>query len=125
MTPPGIEITTQLGWKTSSDTQNATVLVYDHLTLIHKVQGVAIAKGKAIIKDLRNVVPGHNYRIVILVPYYLPRQMIAVLKPDTTQILLPRLYPADFNQDGTLTTADIFALVTLQPNFIASLFAGN
>ncbi|MEK7532885.1 MAG: hypothetical protein AAB542_00455, partial [Patescibacteria group bacterium] len=123
--PPSIEVRTQFGWKADSNTTSATVLVYDHLTLIHKVQGVAITHGKAVVNDLRNVIPGNTYRVVVLVPYYLPRQTIATLKPDTTPIHMPRLYPVDFNQDGSLTLTDFFALLKLQPNFIASLFAGN
>ena len=98
--PPSIEVRTQFGWKADSNTTSATVLVYDHLTLIHKVQGVAITHGKAVVNDLRNVIPGNTYRVVVLVPYYLPRQTIATLKPDTTPIHMPRLYPVDFNQDG-------------------------
>lgn len=123
--PPSIEISAQFGWKSDSTTANATVLLYDHLTLIHKVQGVTITHGKATVKELRNVIPGNTYRVVVLVPYYLPRQTISALRPDTTPIRMPRLYPVDFNQDGTLTGADVLALLKLQPNFIASLFAGN
>lgn len=123
--PPSIKISTQFGWKSDSSTSNATVLLYDHLTLIHKVQGVSINHGKATVKELRNVIPGNTYRVVVLVPYYLPRQTIVALKSDTTEIRMPRLYPVDFNQDGMLTGADFLALLKLQPNFIASLFAGN
>ncbi len=123
--PPSIEISAQFGWRADSNTTNATVLVYDHLTLIHKVQGVSITHGMAVVKDLRNVIPGNTYRVVVLVPYYLPRQTISALKPDTTRVRMPRFYPADFNQDGSLTMDDFFAVLKLQPNFTASLFAGN
>lgn len=123
--PPSIEISAQFGWRTDSNTTNATVLVYDHLTLIHKVQGVSITHGMAEVEDLRNVIPGNTYRVVVLVPYYLPRQTISALKPDTTLVRMPRFYPADFNRDGALTMDDFFALLKLQPNFTASLFAGN
>lgn len=120
--PPSIEISIQLGWRTDNDVSNATVLIYDHLTPIHKVPGVTIVNGKTTIGELRNVVPGNNYRVVVLVPFYLPRQEIVALRGDTTQIRFPRFYPLDFNKDGAMTTLDLFALVKLPPNFIISLF---
>ena len=120
--PPSISLTIQMGWRKDNATSNATVLVYDHNALIHKIPGVQVTGGKAVIGDLRNVVPGNNYRVVVLVPYYLPRQLIVPLAADTTHVAMPRLFPLDFDQDGALTAADLFALIKLQPNFIASLF---
>jgi hypothetical protein len=122
--PPSIDINIQLGWRPDNSAPSATVLIYDNLTLIHKVQGVSFTEGKATIKELRNVVPGNKYRVVVLVPYYLPQQHITTLKADTTTVTVPRLLPFDFNQDGTLTLGDIPALLSLQPNFIAALFVG-
>lgn len=122
--PPSVNISIQLGWRPDNTAANATVLIYDNLTLIHKVQGVSFAAGKATVNELRNVVPGNKYRIVVLVPYYLPQQHIATLKSDTTTVTLPRLLPLDFNQDGTLSLADLPALLSLQPNFITALFVG-
>lgn len=119
--PPSIDISIQLGWRTDNDVSNATVLIYDHLTPIHKVPGVSILNGKATIGELRNVVPGNNYRVVVLVPYYLPRQIIVSLKGDTTSIRMPRFYPLDFNKDGAVTTLDFFALLRLAPNIVTSL----
>jgi len=125
VSPPSVSMTLQLGWRVDSGTPNATVLIYDHHSLIHKVQGVAFVNGKATIGDLRNVVPGNTYRVVVLVPYYLPRQYIVKLAADTTMVRMPRLYPLDFDQDGAFTATDILALLKLQPNFIISLFVGH
>ncbi len=122
--PPSISVSVQLGWRSDNNTSNATVLVYDHLALIHKVQGVVVKDGKSTISELRNVVPGNKYRVVVLVPFYLPRQSITELQSHVTPVTLPRLYPVDFNQDGAMSTSDFFALLKLQPNFIASLFIG-
>ena len=122
--PPAISIRIKLGWRKENNVPNATVLIYDHLTLIHKVAGVRFVDGKATVGELRNVVPGQPYRVVVLVPYYLPRQRINVLNKDTTDVAMPRLYPLDLDQDGALTLGDVVAVVKLQPNFIASLFVG-
>ncbi len=123
--PPAVSVRIQLGWRRDNNVSNATVLIYDHLTLIHKVQGVGFDNGKATIRELRNVVPGTTYRAVVLVPYYLPRQSIGVLGKDVTNITMPRLYPLDFNQDGAFTVSDFVTVLKLQPNFITSLFVGR
>jgi len=122
--PPSITIQAHLGWRTTNDTSNATILIYDNNALIHKVQGVPFKNGKAVVGELRNVVPGNKYRIVSLVPYYLPSQRISTVKADGTLVDLPRFYPLDFDLDGALTIKDLFAVVKLQPNFITSLFIG-
>jgi len=123
--PPSVTLNVQLGWRTNNDISNATVLVYDNLTLIHKVVGLSLENGKATIRDLRNVMPGQKYRIVVLVPYYLPRQKISELNADTTTISVPRFYPLDFDHDGALSPKDVIALLKLQPHFIRSLFVGQ
>ncbi|MBI5018663.1 hypothetical protein HZB58_00080 [Candidatus Gottesmanbacteria bacterium] len=120
--PPSVTVRLNLGWRNDSSASNATVLVYDNLALIHKIQGVTFKNGTATVGELRNVVPGNKYRIVTLVPYYLPTQSISVLKPDTTIIDMPKALPLDFDRDGALSFGDILAVVKLQPNFIMSLF---
>ncbi len=122
--PPSIDLSIQLGWKTESSSSNATVLIYDQHALLHKVPGVSFNAGRATIRDLHNVIPGNKYRIVVLVPYYLPQQYITTLQSETTKVRVPRLYPLDYNQDGKLSFKDVFAVVKMQPNFITSLFIG-
>lgn len=122
--PPSIDLSIQLGWKTDSSSSNATVLIYDQHALLHKVPGVLFKAGKATIRDLHNVIPGNKYRIVVLVPYYLPQQYITTLQSETTKVRVPRLYPLDYNQDGKLSFKDVMAVVKMQPNFITSLFIG-
>lgn len=120
--PPAIDISVQLGWRTDNTQSEATVLVYEHDTIIHKVHGVTLKDGKAHIDDLHNVVPNQTYRVVVLVPYYLPRQQILTLHENLTSIEMPRMFPFDFNLDGALTLKDVWAAVKLKPNFISSLF---
>ena len=122
--PPSMTIAAQLGWRTESATTNATVLVYDHLSLIHKIQGVTLKGGKAEVGELRNVVPNNKYRVVVLVPYYLPVQRITEIQAKGTIVRMPKALPLDFDRDGALTLGDGIAVLKLQPNFILSLFVG-
>ncbi len=123
--PPSITISLQLGWRAENTAINATVLIYDHQTLIHKFQGVAFKGGQATVEELRNVLPSNTYRVVVLVPYYLPRQFILPIEKEGTSVRMPRMYPLDFNQDGTFNPLDFLSLVKMQPNFVVGLFTGR
>jgi hypothetical protein len=122
--PPSVSLTTHLGWRSGNNAKDVTVLVYDGATLLHKFNGLTLSGGRLTVDGLRNVVPGQKYRVVILVPYYLPRQVIATLSNGTTAISMPRLYPFDFDQDGAFTYKDIFTLLRIHPGQVLSLFVG-
>ena len=120
--PPSLSLDVQLGWKNRSNTKEATVLIYDKDELIHKIHGVSIENGIGIVSDLTNVIPNNSYRIVLLVPQYLPRQSIETIKAEGSTILMPRMYPVDFNGDGAFTIADLFIMLSLPPRDILRLF---
>lgn len=122
--PPSAKVSMQLGWRTINNAKDVTVLVYDHNTLLHKIQGLDMKGGDVTIKDLRNIVPGNSYRVVALVPYYLPRQTIVKLGKDETTVKMPRLYPLDFNNDGHWSLQDLWTMFQMRPNQIFALFAG-
>jgi hypothetical protein len=113
--PPSIELAVQLGWRRTSEAPDVTILVYDDATLLHKFTGLEIKGGKVKAAGLTNIIPTRSYRVVVLVPYYLPRQTVAALGAQETTITMRRLYPFDFNGDGALTLKDIPALLTTQP----------
>lgn len=113
--PPSVTVRTGLGWRTQNTTQNVTVLVYDKNTLIEKFTGLTMTAGQVTAAGVRNIIPGNSYRVVIVVPGYLPRQVIGVLTDKTTVVSAKRLLPLDFNVDGQFTAADIGALVRVAP----------
>ncbi len=121
--PPSIVISAQLGWRKRSNADNVTVLLYqqDH-TLVHKFTGRTLKNGKVTIEKLLGIVPNEPYRIVMLVPYYLPRQKVAPLSDRETNITLMRFLPLDTDGDGAWTVSDFFVLVKTQPNKILPLF---
>jgi len=119
--PPSATITLKLGWRKliSMNDEQATVLVYDmNDTVLHKFTHVPINDGTAQITGLYHIIPKNKYRIVILVPYYLPRQHITTLDKGINEISMTRLLPLDFNNDGTLSLWDIFHALQYQPRFI-------
>lgn len=120
--PPTLILYVQLGWKRISDTTDATVLIYDKDTLIHKIHGVTIKNGVGIVSYLTNVIPNAEYRVVVLVPHYLPQQQIGAIAAEGSTFRIPRMFPFDFNNDGALTILDAWTMLTLPPNDILRLF---
>ena len=113
--PPSVEIRAKLGWRTVNDAENVSVLLYDKDTLLEKMPGQTMRNGNVTVRGLTNIVPGSPYRVVILVPGYLPRQVIGALNETNTVIYPNRFLPLDFNGDGTFTKADLQVLVSEPP----------
>ena len=122
--PPSIQIYAQLGWRRSSNAEDVTVILYDGDTIIHKVTGLSIQNGLVIVPGLANIIPDKEYRVVAVVPYYLPRQIIAPLGPQETTVRMKRFYPLDINQDGEFTISDLWSLLTSPPKNMLQLFVG-
>lgn len=122
--PPKATIYGQLGWKKISDANNVTVLVYNDVhEVVQKFQEVTMSKGLIQIPAIESIVPEQKYRIVVLVPSYLPRQAILALHKDTTDIRLKRFWPLDFDRDGKFTIHDLFTLLYQRPaNILQLLF---
>lgn len=118
--PPIVQIQVQLGWKRNNIAGDATVIVYDKDTLIHTFLHNDIQNGTITINGLANIIPGKTYRIVVLVPNYLPRQVIQKLESTKTTIKLKRFIPLDFNQDGNFSFKDILSLWKLTPQTVLS-----
>ena len=124
VSPPTLDVHTQLGWRTTSDANDVQILIYDNDMLLQKIPQLKMKMGQVLVGDLTNIIPGNEYRIVLLVPQYLPRQYIGVLGGTLTSITLKRLLPFDINEDGAFTIADLVALIGFSPKSIFSLFFG-
>lgn len=113
--PPSVEVHARLGWRKTGDASDVTILLYDKNTLLQKFTGLTMNDGIVTASGLTNIIPGNPYRVVVLVPGYLPRQTINALGDKITTLYPNRLLPLDFNNDGAFTLADILALVRLSP----------
>jgi len=123
--PPAISLSVKLGWRKTSTTHEATVLVYDEEDLLlHKFPNVMIENGRAKLEGLRDIVPGNQYRVVIVVPNYLPRQVILPLSSTLTEVVVKRMLPLDFNGDGRLSLADLTTMLRTPPRKILPLIFG-
>jgi len=113
--PPSVQVQAHLGWRTNNTASDVTVILYDRDMLLQKFPGLSLINGTITVKGLTNIVPGLPYRIVILVPGYLPRQVIGALSATNTVIYPSRFLPLDFDNDGAFTLSDIKALIQFSP----------
>lgn len=123
--PPSVTIHATLGWRQSQSSSVATVLLYDKNELIHKFSDLSITDGEITVSEIPGIIPGNKYRIVLLVPSYLPRQAIVQIQSKLTVVTMKRLYPFDMNKDGALTFADLESLLYMQPMVLFNLFFGK
>lgn len=120
--PPSVRVTAQLGWRRNGNASDVTILLYDQNNLIHKMSGLTLTNNVVVGPGMSNIIPDHKYRIVVLVPYYLPRQSIASLTSGETNITMKRFYPLDLNRDGKFTLHDLWTLITNPPKDMIHLF---
>ncbi|KKU88264.1 MAG: hypothetical protein UY16_C0010G0020 [Candidatus Gottesmanbacteria bacterium GW2011_GWA2_47_9] len=123
--PPTLVVQTHLGWKRTSNAKNAKVLVYDGHELTHEFPDLALIDGTAVTPGLTNITPGKRYRIVLVIPSFLPAQTSVAVKETETLVRLPRLLPLDFDEDGALTLSDVTTLLKLQPHAVLNRFFGK
>jgi hypothetical protein len=122
--PPSLKIQVQLGWRQSSEATQASVLVYDGNEIIEKFTNLSLKNGTISTPGILRIVPGQFYRIVTIVPYYLPRQSIQQIGDQVTLVQHNRFLPVDVNNDQQLTSDDFFALVRQKPSTILPRFFG-
>lgn len=68
--------------------------------LVFKKGNIKIQNGRGKLSDVRNIILGKKYRVVVLKPYYLPRQEMIVFKRGENNLQFKLLYGLDFNKDG-------------------------
>lgn len=123
--PPSLTVNVQLGWRKSNSAKDARVLIYSiDDKLIHTFNGREVIDGKIRAEALRDIVPGLAYRIVVLIPNYLPRQTISVIRNVHTDVELRRFLPFDYNNDGKWSPLDVWEILLKGPNHMIGLLFG-
>jgi hypothetical protein len=78
--------------------------------LIFKKKNITVRQGTSQLKNIQNIALDELYRVVLLKPYYLPRQEFIVFKKDNNKTKFKFLLPFDFNNDGAFNFKDIVSL---------------
>jgi hypothetical protein len=79
--------------------------------LVFKQSPINVTLGRAQISGISNIIPGRKYRVVVLKPYYLPRQVITKFRVGENTLTFEPLLPFDFDRDGKLSPGDLRGLL--------------
>ncbi|OIN89150.1 hypothetical protein AUJ59_02390 [Candidatus Beckwithbacteria bacterium CG1_02_47_37] len=115
--PPTVVISARRWYKVPADDDQYRLLLYDaENRLLQEINQFDFGRFEPV--KLYNVVPGNNYRLVIVKPYYLPRQTWMELAKGENQVKFKPLLPVDFNNDGRLSLTDLGAWLLQPVNYL-------
>jgi hypothetical protein len=118
---PSIDFRVSLYPKLKDNGNNFEIQIFDEdEELVYKQKNVSVINAEGVAKDIRNITFDKKYRVVVLKPYYLPRQTFVTFKKGQNNIVFKKMWPLDFNKDGAFTFADIQTVV-MKPSLL-SLF---
>lgn len=116
--PPSLQFGVRLFPKQMANVDDLEIQIFDEREqLVYQKKPLRLKDGYGWVEKVTNVALGKKYRVVVLKPYYLPRQEFIVFKKDNNQIVFEKLLPVDFNQDGKLSFADVGGLFQ-QPSLV-------
>lgn len=108
---PSLSIQASLYMKGLSTANDFQFELYDeNEKLVYAQKDMRIVLGGGYIEGIKNIVPGKQYRAVLLKPYYLPRQQVFTILTGTNKITFEKMIPFDFDRDGKLSLSDAFGL---------------
>jgi len=109
---PSLKIKTGLFPKLNDTGFDFELQIFDDKeNLVYRKKNIAVETGLGKIDQIENIVLGKKYRLVILKPYYLPRQNYLVFKKGNNKITFKPMLPLDFNLDGKFSLRDILELI--------------
>lgn len=109
---PSLKFQTTLFPKLKTGGSDFEMQVFDESeSLVFKKSNVLVKEGKGEVKDIQNIILGKKYRVVILKPYYLPRQEFIVFKKNNNMVKFKSMLSLDFNRNGRGDWLDLTTLL--------------
>lgn len=71
--------------------------------LVYEKKNLRVVNGLGVATDIRNIVIGEKYRIVVLKDYYLPRQEFVTFQTDSNPVKFQNMLALDRDRDGQFT----------------------
>lgn len=108
---PKIHFQVRLWPKKKTNGEDFKMVVYNlRGEVIFEADKIKVEDSKAEISEATNLVIGQKYRLVILKPYYLPRQEFIVINESENRVFFRPMFALDFNLDGKFSLKDIGCL---------------
>ncbi len=79
--------------------------------LVFSKNNLVVKDAQGILTDIQNVALDEKYRIVILKPYYLPRQEYVTFGKDGNTVRFKSMLPLDLNADGKYNFFEVFKIL--------------
>ncbi len=119
---PSLQFKVSLYPKLLSNGSDFDMQIFDmNEELVYKRSGLKVAGGVGTWEEIQNIVPGKKYRVVILKPYYLPRQETVVFQKGVNNVRFKMMLPFDFDKNGRFDGGDLDALIK-NPSLFGLLF---
>jgi len=107
---PSLEFSVSLFPKIKTAGYDFKILIYNEQNeVVFEKNNVEVQNSQGLIEEVNNLALGEKYRVVILKPYYLPRQEFLVFRERKNQITFKPMLPLDFNLDGKFSPKDILS----------------
>jgi len=107
-----IKLMAKLLFKRRSEGNDFKFLIYNqNEEIVYSVNQLSLKNGEAEIKGIKNLIIGDKYRLVLIKPFYLPRQTFLKINENDNQAVFKALLPFDFNRDGQLSFGDLLTLL--------------
>ena len=109
---PKIQYKINLFPKLNDTVSDLEIQIFDDSEkLIFRKSGLIAINGKGTLENIKNVYIGGKYRVVILAPYYLPRQKHIIFEKKEEKVNFKYLIPLDFNKDGKFDIKDVWSIL--------------
>ncbi len=86
--------------------------------LVFSKKGLAMRKGDITVDTISDIIPGQQYRVVLLGYPYIPRQALIALKKGANSVNIKRLLPFDTDGNGKWDFHDIITAFRNPPFFL-------
>ncbi len=106
-----VKLKANLLFKKEDEGKDFRFLIYNpNEEIVFEISNINFQKGVGEIKGINNLIIGERYRLVLLKPFYLPRQAFLTITQEKNEVIFETMLPLDFNLDGKFSFADIIKL---------------
>lgn len=103
-----IKVISRLLFRRKAEGDDFKFLIYNQREeVVYGVEHFSIKNGEGEIKGIKNLIISDEYRLVLIKPFYLPRQTFLKINENDNQAIFRVLLPFDFNNDGQLSFRDL------------------
>ena len=103
-----LKLTTKLFPKRTNRGDDFRLLIYNSKQeIVFEKSNIKVNRSQGEVKQINNLIIGEQYRLVLLKPYYLPRQTFLTITQEKNEVFFKFMLPFDLNKDGAFSLTDL------------------